>query len=332
MGGILSGSSNNTDPGGPTYSFVSSNPNVARVNGSTITCIAPGSFYYTIYAQPTANFYLSSPVYTPTIYVSVVPEVIIFNNPKTWPPNAGVTGEVGMAICIPSGNYPYGFSNYSALTITNVTTNGNTRTFNATSTPTYNSVLNKYMVFVEPSTSGPFLNGLANTTSISNIGCLAVDAIATGMSTGQKLNFSFSGNMYSSLSCTDPFSFNWDPTSLNLDLAQGWAFGSFYSYTTNITPSQNLPFGTGATMYMSPYNNTCITGYYITPWAGYVAGGTTTGIQEQTNQGFTPIQQAWGVWTNISYGDQFGSTLTLDNVNYYYVGIPQIVNPVTYIP
>ena len=103
----------------------------------------------------------------------------------------------------------------------------------------------------------------------------------------------------------------------------------------NITPSQNLPNGTGVTF--TTLNIPGITGYFIAPWAGYPntrdLPSTTPGAITPTTQGFTTIQQAWGVWVNINYGDQFGSTITYDNgATYCYVGIPQIFSPITYNP
>ena len=325
----------NTDPG-LTYSYVINNVAGGTVaslynNTSLLYCIAPGIFTVSITSNATANFSAVT-VTSPNMYVSVVPEVIIYNNPRTWPPNAGVRGEVGMAICLPNNSYPYGFNNYSALTITNVSQNGATFTLNANTTPTFNSVLSTYMVFFEPATASYFSQFLSTSTA-SNIGYTGQQAIASGMSTGQNLTFTFTGNT-AGQNFPDPLSISWD-LSNQLDLTQGLVFGSFYSYINNITPSQNLPGGTGVTF--TTLNYPGVTGYFIAPWAGYnpfgpLGTGTTAGVQALFALNFNALQQAWGVWVNISYGNQFGSTVTFDNVNYCYVGIPQIVNPITYIP
>jgi hypothetical protein len=327
---ILYNQSNNPSP---SYSFtVIQQGAINIVNVASdyeITCVSPGTFYLNITAAETTN-YSKATVTTPSFYVSVVPEVIIYNNPQTWPPQASVTGEVGMAICITDDSYPFGFNNYSALTITNVSQNGATFTLNSTTTPTYNSVIYKYMVFFEPATAAIFSDVLSTSTA-SNIGYTGRQAIASGMSTGQNLTFTFTGNTVGQ-GFPDPLIINWNPGSL--DLSQGMVYGAYYPYANNITPSQNLPNGPGVTV--STLNSGGITGYYIAPWAGYTntlfQTSTTSGIPALTTLGFTNIQQAWGVWVNINYGDQFGSTITFDNVNYCYVGIPQLTNPITYNP
>ena len=327
---------NNTDPG-LTYSYVINNMfggyKVASLyeNTGLLFCTAPGVFTVTITSNATANFSAIT-VTTGEMYVSVVPEVIIYNNPQTWPPQASVSGEVGMAIGLPGGGYPYGFGNYSQLVITNVSQNGATFTVNANTTPTFDTVNGKYMVFFEPATASSFANNLSTSTA-SNIGYTGQQAIASGMSTGQNLTFTFTGNTVGQ-GFPDPLTINWDLAN-RLDLTQGLVFGSFYSYMNNITPSQNLPNGTGVTF--TTLNIPGITGYFIAPWAGYPntrdLPSTTPGAITPTTQGFTTIQQAWGVWVNINYGDQFGSTITYDNgATYCYVGIPQIFSPITYNP
>ncbi len=329
-------SNSNTDPG-LTYSLTPIISNgigtVSIQNSDTVYCNAPGIFSLEVTSNATVNFQAYS-FQTPYFYVSVVPEVIIYNNPRTWPPQASVSGEVGMAICVPSDGFPYGFNNYSQLVITNVSQNGATFTLNASTTPTYASVCNynKYMVFFEPSTASSFAGALSTSTA-SNIGYTGYHAIASGMCFGQNLTFTFTGNT-AGQNFPDPFSINWNPGSL--DLTQGMVYGSFYSYANNITPSQNLPNGTGVTV--STLNNgTGISGYFIAPWAGYpntlVPPTPTNGTITPTTLGFTTLQQAWGVWVNINYGDQFGSTITYDGgATYCYFGIPQIVNPITYNP
>ena len=120
-GVILSNSSNNTDPGGPIYNFSTSNSPVT-ISGSTINCISPGPFSYFITAAATANFSAVT-LYTSIMYVCVVPEIIIFNNSQLWPPSSSIIGEVGLIIGFPGHNYPttypYGFMDYTEVTITN---------------------------------------------------------------------------------------------------------------------------------------------------------------------------------------------------------------------
>jgi len=326
----LISSNSNTDPGvsySLSYTIVNGINTVSLPNSSTVYCNAPGLFWLEVTSNATANFQAYA-FNTPVFYVSVVPEVIIFNNPQTYPPDASVSGEVGMAICITQDSYPFGFNNYSALTITNVSQNGATFTLdNTTTTPTFSSVIANYMVFVEPATAGSFLGGLANTTAISNIAYLAVDPIASGMSSGQNLTFTFSGNTVGG-NAPDPFVINWNPGSL--DLSQGLVYSAFYVLANNIYTYENLPNGNG--VQVSTLNSGGITGYYIAPWAGFDTNSVTGGVPILNQQGYSDIQQAWGVWLNPNYGNIYGPTSTQDGVNYYYVGIPQMAMPLTYYP
>jgi photosystem II stability/assembly factor-like uncharacterized protein len=336
----------NTDPG-VTYSLSPTIVNgigTVSIQNNTVYCNSPGTFSLIVTSNATTNFQAYS-FQTPNFYVSVVPEVIIFNNPTTWPPTT--LSEVGMAICITPDSYPFGFNNYSALTISNYGSQGSF-TLNSTTTPTYNSVIYKYMVFFEPATASIFSYNLSTSTA-SNIALVTINSIASGISgpaatnisNGQYLIFTFSGD--TSGDAPDPLSIGWNPGGINIQ--PGQVFGAYYPYANNITPPQNLPNGTGVTV--STLNSGSISGYFIAPWAGYgvylgMSGAyyntcITNGILNPntpltTSQVTLTLQQAWGIWTNINYGDQFGSTLTLDNVNYYYVGIPQLTNPITYYP
>ena len=336
----------NTDPG-VTYSLTPTIVNgigTVSIQNNTVYCNAPGIFSLQVTSNATTNFQASS-FQTPNFYVSVVPEVIIFNNPSIWPPVAAyfAWSEVGMAICITPNSYPFGFNNYSALTISNYGSQGSF-TLNTTTTPTYNNAINKYMVFFDPNQLGRF-SGALTTSTASNIALVTINSLASGIagptvtniSNGQYLIFTFSGNT-PGYNAPDSLTIGWNPEGINIQ--PGQVFGAYYPYANNITPPQNLPNGTGVTV--STLNSAGITGYFIAPWAGYGVYGVygayyntciTNGILNTqapltTSQVTLTTQQAWGIWTNINYGDQFGSTLTLDNVNYY-VGIPQLTNPVT---
>jgi len=319
-GAILPNSSNNTDPGGPTYTYYSGNSSVT-INGDTITCITPGSFSYSITAAETANFKAVTLFTTPVINVCIIPEVIIFNNPQTFPPSASQSGEVGMAICIPSDGYPFGFSDYTAVTITNGS-NGFSITMSAQTSPTYSSILGKYMVFFEPLTfpNNPNFSAALSTSTASNIAYVGINPIAYGVVSGPILNFVFTGN--NSGNGPSTYAFNWNPGSL--DISQGLIYGAFYTLVNNITT--NILYGYGVTI--SALNSGCITGYYIAPWAGYNTISVTHGFPYINSSLYSDVQQAWGLWINGTYG----STSDQNGVNYYYVGIPQIVNPVVFTP
>jgi len=317
-GAILSNSSNNTDPGGPTYTFWSSGNYPVMISGGMINCVGPGSFTYSITAAATANFKAVT-LTTPVMYICVVPEVIIFNNPQTFPPTASQNGEVGMAICITADGYPNGFNNYSALTITN---GGNSFTLNAQTSPTYSSVLNNYMVFFEPLTqpNNPNFSAALSTSTASNIAYVGTNPIAYGVVSGPNLTFTFSG-VYPGTVGPDPLSFNWNPGSL--DISQGLVYGAFFSLANNITT--NIPYGSGVTI--STLNSGGITGYYTAPWAGYNTISTTGGFVYINSSVYSDVQQAWGLWDN----GQLGSTYNLNGSNYF-VGIPLMTNPLAYYP
>ena len=80
------------------------------------------------------------------------------------------------------------------------------------------------------------------------------------------------------------------------------------------------------------YNASGISGWYQFPWAGYNTFSTTGGISALTSLGYNSISQAWGVWVNPNYGTVYGNTVSYNGSNYYYVGLPQITNPITYNP
>ena len=321
-GVILSNSSNNTDPGGPTYTFYTSNSPVT-MNGSTINCIGPGSFSYLITAAATANFSAVT-LYTSIMYVCVVPEIIIFNNSQLWPPSPSILGEVGLIIGFPGHNYPttypYGFMDYTEVTITNKSNNASI-TINNTSTPyTFNNMCKygQYLVFFDPNSIG-VLSEVLNNPDINiyvagNMGNVAISSIATGMQIGQPLLFTFGGQISGVGPST--LSIIWNPGSISV--LPGQIYGSYYSIAPGVAPFNfNIPSGM-----------TVANGYYIVGWAGY-------------NWGAPLIQliQAWGVPTNDTNYISFSPLMT--NGSFYspapltlnsgesivfYMGIPKIYN------
>jgi len=305
-------SSNSNTDSGLTYSYSINPSNIASYNGSIIYLNAPGSFTVTITSNPTTNFSAVT-VNTPSIYICVVPEVIIFNNPQTFPPTALQHGEIGMAICINAGRFPYGFSDYTAVTITNGSNNFSI-TMSAQTALKYSSILGKYMVFFEPDTAGSF-SGALSTSTASNIAYVEQNHIADYMIAGGNLNFTFTGN--NSGTGLSTYAFNWNSGSLNI--SQGFIYGAYYTLVNNITT--NIPYGSGVTI--STLNSGCITGYYTAPWAGYNTISITGGFPYISSSYYSDVQQAWGIWVNGAYG----GTSNL-NGNNYFVGIPQLTNPV----
>jgi hypothetical protein len=339
--------------GGNYYPTLFGYGSVATIDSNNnLICVSPGAFTINVTAAATTNFSQTT-VSTSTIYVSIVPEVIIFNNPQTFPPSPYLGGEVGMAINIPYMNYPFGFQNYSALTITN-TSNGATFTLNAQTTPTFNvpalgnanNVMNKYLVFFEPATAGSFSGALTPSQATGYIEYVGINSIANGIASGQELVFTFSGNTNTSAAMgaaagPDPLIINWNPGSLNI--TPGLVYGAYFTlgnptiaFVSGYTP--NVPNGTGVTI--STLNSGGITGYYIAPWAGYntssITGGIVSYIGLQNLPYYSYVTQAWGVWayyqTTNTY--QIYPPTTSQTINgttyYYYVGIPQMNLPLQF--
>ena len=325
-GAILPNSNNNTDPGGPIYNFyINAAIDTITINGNNmITCISPTVFSYQITCSETANFSAALTMNTPPLNVSITPEIIIFNNSQGWPPSPSISGEVGLIIGFPGHNYPttypYGFMDYTEVTITNNFTNASI-TINNTSTPyTFNNMCKygQYLVFFDPNSTGA-LSGVLNNPDINiyvagNMGNVAISSIATGMSSGQPLTFTFTGQIQGINSIGPPsLSINWNPGSISV--LPGQIYGSYYSIAPGVAPFNfNIPSGM-----------TVANGYYIVGWAGYNWGA--------------PLIQAWGVPTNDTNYISFSPLMT--NGSFYspapltlnsgesivfYMGIPKIYN------
>ena len=322
--GIASGTSNNTDPGGPTYSFIVNNGSgVATLENGTINCIAPGSFTYSITASATANFSAVT-LTTPTIYVCNLPEIILFNNSISINLLQGLYwNEYGMVIGFPSGGYPYGFSDYTYVT---VQINNNSNYFMqynisyVLSSGLYTIALDSTGIF--PNTLGP-LARTWNKGFAGNVGLVSVgpfNGLIASMLTGtiSTVNFTFSGQQ--SGSGPSSLSINW--SSGNLQLGQNQIYGSYYSIAQNQSPFQ----------FPIPQGMTIQNGSYTVLWPGF---GNYQG---------NPLY-AWGVSVNTYQNDYITNQPLLTNGGYYspgpsandngdtpfgpdnnlYVGIPKIL-------
>jgi hypothetical protein len=322
------GSNTNTDYPGPTYTYTSSNTSVATVSSSnTITCIGPGSFFYTITAPATTNFseYNANTV---TFNVSVVPEIIVFNNPVAWPINTNIPGEAGMIIGFPGGTYPYGFRDYSQVTITNSASPLSSRTLSGT---LFTSMWNngQYAVFFDPGNkqyngNNPytFSSQILAGGSVGNIGISELNSIASGVIISSSLTFVFSGQISGSGPST--LSVNWSAGTINVPLGQ--VYGYYYSIAPG-SPFSNPP----------PQGMTVSNGSYTVGWSGYGVPGffyyNTTyytiygnsilnnSIYISSVSGSTPIQ-AWGVSGMTNSPPSSDS-----NGNAYFPGIPKILYP-----
>jgi hypothetical protein len=343
--GVLLSSYYNTDSPGPTITYSNSYPNIGTMSGTTLTCIAPGSMYYNITISPTANF-TGAYITSPTFYVSVVPEIIIFNNPRAWPlvylPFGGIlTGEPGMIIGLPWNTYPYGFGDYSQVTITNSNSPGSSITI---TDPLYSSICNssyeqgQYAVFFDltyPMIAGICANRAWDTSTATNIGYVSYDPlqnIAAGIQTGANLNFVFSGQKWGS--GPSSLSVNWNPGSINVQ--PGQIYGSYYSispgspFPNPYPPIQGMTVNNGSyTVGWSGFGVQDNTQYFTSSYGIYWMGirwGTNTIYTANPNyfafsvSGSTP-NQAWGV------SGASNQPLSDGNGNAYFQGIPKILYP-----
>jgi hypothetical protein len=300
----------------PTPSYTIANTSVATISGTTVTLVYPGTFSINATTAET-DYYFSSTATSPNVSVVNIPEIIIYNNPKVFPRDGGISGEVGLIIGIPSGSWPVGFSQFTNVTITRV---GNVTTIplSPSSSPTYNNSLNKYLVYGEPSTAGPFITTL-NTSTASNIALVQQSAIANGASLGVTMQFAFSGGSGSGV----PSTFTGSYTTVGGAISQGLILSNYSS----ITASTVAPPPSGSSQKSS----------LLVGWKGF--GGPANPSNTSS------IQEAWGVTANSTTAPVFspliqsGSppnhifypqllTSVMSGSNYYlYTGIPKMIAP-----
>jgi hypothetical protein len=293
-GAILSGSNNNTDPDAPTYSFqINSGAYIATLENGTINLIGPGSFSYSITAAATANFSAVT-LTTSTFYVCVLPEIILFNNSFTTPLYV-LWKEYGMVIGFPRGGYPYGFSDYTQVTI-QINNNSNySMQFNISQS--ISSGL--YSIFLD-SYNGPLARawnkGFAGNVGVVGVGPFngLIGAMLTG--TISTVNFTFSGIIqYPTPTAPSSLSINW--SSGNLQLAPNQIYGSYYA----IAPNQS-PFN-----FTIPQGMTIQNGSYTVLWPGY-------GMYQGNSL------YAWGVSLSTNQNDYILNQPLWDGNNYYSAG------------
>ncbi len=260
-----------------------------------------GVVFYDIYVRSTTNTFISQTIQQ----TMIIPEVIVYNNPHVFPKSGGVSGEVGLIVGVLSGSWPYGYSDFTSVVITNTTAGGGFETFNAASTPTYANCLNKYLVFGELATSGGFINTLP-TISVANIAYVNISGVADDVSAGQIISFAFSGG---SAPAPATYTCYYNPGSI--DITQGEVHNMFYSITSNTISGISS------------------TGMFTTGWKGYDSGITPQ-----------PILDAWGITSNsgsppaaplITSGSppnhQFDAQTNIGATYDYYYGIPKMITP-----
>ena len=311
------GSNTNTDYPGPAYFYNSSNTNVATVNGNSITCIAPGSFYFTITSPATTNFSQYN-INTLTFIVSVIPEIIVFNNPILWPinTNVGGAGEYGIILGFPAQSWPNGFSNYSQVTITNAYNESITFSGTVFSNLCNTNGSGQYVVLFGCTQPGGMLgNSIWNTSTAGNIGYVSFSAVADGAKfAGTTLDFVFSGN--NSNTGPQSLSVTWNSGSINLQAGQVCSY--YYSIALG-SPFSSTPGGLTV-------NN----GSFIVGWSGYGVTNYNETVNDMINPNYFPYypvsgstpNQAWGISGAINTQALFDG-----NGNAYYPGIIKILYP-----
>ena len=188
----------------------------------------------------------------------IIPEVILYNNPKVFPKNSSSsTDELGIIIGIPSSglNPLTGFSNYTSVIITNVTT------INSVTLTTLASNFDKYYVYGE-STGGPFITALSTSTAL-NIAQVSTNNIADSIISGAIFKFEFSGGT------TSPTSYTCYYDSGSVSILQSVIASMYYSIST------------------ATISTVSSKGRFNTKWKGF--NGTTNS---------NTIQEAWGITAN----------------------------------
>jgi hypothetical protein len=283
----------------PRYAYSSSDNSVATIvwTGSDyqIKPQNPGSFYITIdcVSQSGFNIYADVRVSTRTIYISAVPEVIIFSNQRAWPWAVGVPEETGMIIGFPSGAYPIGFSNYSVVQIVNAETSpyGNSsvqidynttpNTFQTLCTNSKYAVIFAPQEFYNTDKNNAWRRTAWNPKSDfpDNLGYVTVNSLASGVLTGKPLMFYFTGKTYGD--GPSSLALSWYPKPGTVE--QGHIRGYHPSIGTSKQPfSSSVPNGVSVSE-----------GYYDAWWSGY---GLTNSQQFMNVYG--PLGYGWGgsVW------------------------------------
>ena len=292
--------------------YTSSDTSVATVSGTTVTIVAAGVFNLIVTTASTENYNGSSNF--STVYITHVPEVIVYNNPQIFPKSGSTSGEVGLIIGIPSGSWSVGFSNFTGVTITNTTGGGGSFILSSGSAPTYSACLNKYLVFGEPATAGFFINNLSTSTASNIAYVTSSNLIANGVSSGQIIQFVFTGGTGSGVPSSYTCSYN--PGSI--DAAQG-IVSSYYSSITSNTIS-------------APPSGESTNGSLTVGWKGYDVESTIA----------STVQEAWGVSANSggsypTYSPLINTGLVPNQIfypqtnigtgYYYYIGIPKMIAP-----
>jgi hypothetical protein len=311
---IIATNQESTTVTGLTITYSTSDSNVATFTNpndpSTFKILNAGTFTVSAYSNATDQ-YNASNISSPTITATNVPELIIYNNPRVFPRSGGTSGEVGIVIGIPSGTWPMGFSDFTSVDISRA---GATITLNSGTTPTYIFSLNKYLVYGEPGTSGPFIGALSTGTA-ANIAFAGTNTIANGATSGVTIQFVFQGGSGSGV----PSTYTLNVSTGSIDISQGLLFSTYPSITSStINP---------------PPSGQSQVGSMTVGWKGFDSNNTIT----------STIQQAWGISADSSSSTYptyspliasgsppnhtFYPTTNIGTTYYYYIGIPKMITP-----
>jgi photosystem II stability/assembly factor-like uncharacterized protein len=311
---------NGTTVNGLTITYSTSDATVATFTTSNIitsfNILGIGTF--NVYVQSNATEqYNSSSTLSPSIVVTNVPEITIYNNPRVFPKDGGVGGEVGFIFGIPGGTWPLGFYDFSSVVISRPPYGS--ISISSSTTPIYTNCLNKYLVFGEVpplSTPDPFINALnANPYPASNIALVSPNAtIATGASSGISLTFNFSGSGANGSPLTYTFTLD-----VFTAIAQGSVYVQYPFITTNTVASVSQP------------------GSMVLGWKGYDGNGNQStidqawGISADTNTpgtpNYSPLISSGTPPNHTFYPETTYGTGTPPNEYPYYIGIPKMITP-----
>jgi hypothetical protein len=313
---IIATNQESTTVTGLTITYSTSDSNVATFTNpndpSTFKILNAGTFTVSAYSNATDQYYQSLAIVSTSIQVINVPELIIYNNPRVFPRSGGTSGEVGIVIGIPGGSWPTGFSDFTSVDISR---GAATITLNSGTTPTYIFSLNKYLVYGEPGTSGPFIANLS-TGIAANIAFKGTDPIANGATSGVTIQFAFSGGSGSGV----PSTYTLNVSTGSINISQGLLFSTYPSITSSTIAT--------------PPSGQSQAGFLVVGWMGFNNGTSNP----------STIQQAWGISANTpetpstpTYSplivtgsppnQTFYSQTTEGTTYYYYIGIPKMITP-----
>jgi len=318
----------NVNVTGLTITYSTSDSNVATFTNpndpSTFKILNPGIFTVSVQSNQTDQYNQSNILNSVSINVVNIPEIIIFNNPRTFPRSGTTAGEVGLIFAIPEGMWPIGFSDFTSVEITRTDISVTISIPSATAPiiiPSYINSLSKYVVFGENATSG-YTNSftqLLNTNPYpaSNIGYVyqpysseQLSNFANGASSGVSLTFLFSGGGSSNNS---PPTYSLTVSTGAIGISQGLVYVKYPSITENTAPPSSQS-GSMTVGWKGVWST-------VSPNIREMWGISADSINYPT---YSPLI-ATGSPPNHNFYSQ--TTEGTDPPYYYYIGIPKMITP-----